>query len=180
MLNRILIYGLIAGAIVGANFFVMFAIFGKDGPAGAGGMAIGFAVMLIAFSVIFLALKRQRDEAQGGVIKFLPAFLMGLGISAVASVIYVFAWEGLLITQGLSPADYIRNYAVKEARAEGLGPDAIAAKVQAAEAFAMQYANPLYRLPITFTEIFPVGFIVSLISAGLLRNARFMPAKRAG
>ena len=39
------------------------------------------------------------------------------------------------------------------------------------------YANPLFRLPITFTEILPVGLIVSLISALLLRNSRFMPAR---
>jgi hypothetical protein len=29
----------------------------------------------------------------------------------------------------------------------------------------------------TFVEIFPVGVIVSLVSAGLLRNSRFMPAR---
>jgi len=45
------------------------------------------------------------------------------------------------------------------------------------EAFKVQYANPLYRLPMTFTEIFPVGVLVSLVSAALLRNSRFLPAR---
>ena len=39
------------------------------------------------------------------------------------------------------------------------------------------YANPLYRMAETFTEIAPVGLIVSLVSAILLRNPRFLPAK---
>ena len=46
------------------------------------------------------------------------------------------------------------------------------------ERFKQQYANPLFRLPMTFTEVFPVGVLVSLISAGLLRNSRFLPARR--
>jgi len=32
-------------------------------------------------------------------------------------------------------------------------------------------------MPITFTEIFPVGVLVSLVSAALLRNPRFLPAR---
>jgi hypothetical protein len=47
------------------------------------------------------------------------------------------------------------------------------------EAFKVQYANPMYRLPMTFVEIFPVGVLVSLVSAGLLRNSRFLPFRRA-
>ena len=45
-------------------------------------------------------------------------------------------------------------------------------------AFKVQYADPMFRLPMTFVEIFPVGVLVSLVSAGLLRNSRFLPARR--
>jgi len=48
-----------------------------------------------------------------------------------------------------------------------------------AQDFAMMYANPLFRMPITFTEILPVGILVSLFPALLLRNSRFMPARAA-
>jgi hypothetical protein len=44
------------------------------------------------------------------------------------------------------------------------------------EAFKLQYANPLFRLPMTFIEIFPVGMLVSLVSALVLRNPRALPA----
>ena len=40
-----------------------------------------------------------------------------------------------------------------------------------------QYANPLFRLPMTFIEIFPVGLLVALVSAALLRNPSFLPAR---
>ncbi len=39
------------------------------------------------------------------------------------------------------------------------------------------YAKPWYRMPMTFAEIFPVGILVSLVSAALLRNPRFLPAR---
>jgi hypothetical protein len=39
------------------------------------------------------------------------------------------------------------------------------------------YANPLYRLPITFVEMFPIGVLISAVSAALLRNSRFLPAR---
>jgi hypothetical protein len=45
------------------------------------------------------------------------------------------------------------------------------------DAFRVQYANPLFRLPMTFAEIFPVGVLVSLISAAILRNPRVLPAR---
>ena len=45
------------------------------------------------------------------------------------------------------------------------------------EAFRRQYANPLYRLPMTLSEIFPVGVVVSLVSAAVLRNSRILPAR---
>lgn len=57
-------------------------------------------------------------------------------------------------------------------------PEAELAKVTAdAESFATMYRNPLFRVPITFIEMFPVGVLISTISAALLRNSRLLPAR---
>ena len=58
-----------------------------------------------------------------------------------------------------------------------LSADEIAAVIVQMDEFRRQYANPLFRLPVTFIEIFPVGLLISLISAALLRNSRFLPAR---
>jgi hypothetical protein len=42
---------------------------------------------------------------------------------------------------------------------------------------AIKYRDPLFRIPITFIEIFPVGLLVALVSAALLRNPKLMPAR---
>ena len=46
-----------------------------------------------------------------------------------------------------------------------------------ADAFAKMYKNPLYRMPMTFIEMFPVGVLISLITAAILRNSRVLPAR---
>jgi len=176
MLRRILIYGLIAGIIVAIpTVAIPMTVRHISGTLG---MAIGYTTMLIAFSTIFLAIKHQRDEVQGGVIRFLPALGMGLGISVIASVIYVLAWEAYM---DIAHYDFAASYArmmIAQARAAGASGAALAKAVAQAAEFQRQYADPLFRLPMTFVEIFPVGVLVSLISAGLLCNSRFLPARR--
>lgn len=44
--------------------------------------------------------------------------------------------------------------------------------------FKNQYTHPLFRMPMTFTEIFPVSVLVSRISAALLRKPGFLSARR--
>lgn len=177
MFRTILTYGVIAGALVAVPMFSHLLLSG--GHVGDSSLFIGYAIMLAALSLIFVGTKRYRDKALGGVIKFLPAFLMGLGISAVAGVIYVVGWE---ITLALTDYAFIEQYAasmLEAERAGGASPAELEAKAAEIAQFARDYRNPLLRLPMTFIEIFPVGLVISLISAALLRNSRFLPA-RAG
>lgn len=67
---------------------------------------------------------------------------------------------------------------VERKRAAGASAAELAALQTWMAEFRVSYANPLIRLPITFSEIFPVGLLVSLVSAALLRNPRFMPLRR--
>ena len=102
---------------------------------------------------------------------------MGVAISFIAGVFYVFAWE---LAQATVVHDFAGNYAastIANARANGADEATIAKLTAQMEAFKIQYANPLFRLPMTFIEIFPVGVLVSLVSALVLRNSRAAPAR---
>lgn len=179
MLDKILTQGALAGLIVGLPLFGMTVVIGHPLP-GAWGVVVGYLIMLVALSIVFVAVKRHRDLAQGGVIRFWPAFGMGLGISAVASICYALAWEAALAVTGLDFAGDYARMLIEQKRAAGVTGAELARFAAELEVFKRQYANPLYRVPMTLTEIFPVGVLVSLVSAGLLRNSRFMPAARAG
>lgn len=179
MKNLILKYGLIAGVIVGLPLFVLTVFFGHNLPM-AWGMVIGYTSMLIAFSMILVATKRHRDQNLGGVIRFWPAFAMGLGITLVASLIYVLTWEAVMAS---STQDFMAIYGkamLEQEKANGASAEALAKMAAEMQEFAVMYAKPWYRMLITMTEILPIGVLVSLISAVLIRRPGFMPARSAG
>ena len=160
MLRMILSYGLRAGLIVGVPLSVL--TIAMNGQAMLQfGMVIGYLLMLIALSTVFVAIKRRRDVDLGGVIRFWPAFGLGLGISLVAGIIYVVAWETAVAVTHSDFAGTYANALIDQEKAKGVTGEALAKFVAGMEQFKAQYRNPLYRLPMTFAEIFPVGVLVS-------------------
>lgn len=174
MFKTILTYGLIGGLVAGVpQSIVALAVQGHSGTK----MAVGYLIMLIALSTIFFAIKRHRDRSQGGVIRFWPAFGMGLGISLIAGLVYAAAWDiACLVTHTDFAGDYAQSVIAHE-QASGASAAALAKVTAEMQSFKESYANPLYRWPMTIAEILPVGVLVSLISAVLLRNNRFLPAR---
>ena len=170
-----LIYGGIAGAIavtiIGATIVLGMANHTSS-------IWVGYLVMLAALSLIFVGVKRYRDVECGGIIRFGRAFLLGLGMAAVAGLIYALGWEAYLAATGYDfMADYTAGI-LDTMRAEGAAQAAIDAKAAEMAELAESYRNPLFRLPLTFVEIFPVGLLVALVSAALLRNPRLLPAEQ--
>ena len=172
MTRTILTYGLISGVI---------AILGIIGtivwPGEHHSVWLGYLIMLVALSAILLGVKQHRDRVLGGVIKFWPAFLVGLGIAVIAGLAYVAVWEVYLaLTHYTFMDSYVDNILAAK-RAAGVTGAAYQKLAAEMETMRRNYANPLYRWPMTFVEIFPVGLLVALASAALLRNPRFLPAR---
>lgn len=176
MTNIIFLFGTIAGLIIIGCMIAVFIASGDNHDFSYVAVLRGYLIMVVALSMIFFAVKRYRDQELGGVIKFLPAFLMGIAISLVASVIYVLVWEVYLAATNFSFVDLMGKAMVEAARAEGATGATLDAVIKEAEDFKILYMNPLARAAFTFIEIFPVGFAISLISALILRNPRALPA----
>lgn len=176
MLRTILTFGIAAGLLVALPMFL--SLSALDFSVVTNSMFAGYLIMALAFSMIFVGVKRYRDRIHGGTVKFLPALLAGLGISAVAAIVYVIGWE---ITLAATNNAFVESYAgflVDSVREKaGVTPAEIQQAIADADAFKTMYANPLIRLPMTFIEIFPVGLLISLIAAALLCNSRFLPAR---
>ena len=172
MLKKILFYGLIAGLVAGGALSAIVIGFSESETSHS--MVVGYLTMLVALTAVFVGIKRYRDVDRGGVIRFWPAFGMGVAMSAVASLLYVVAWEASVAISGI---DFAASM-VAQMKVDGASTDERAKFVAEMEQFQVQYANPLFRLPMTFVELFPVGVLVSAVSAGLLRNRRFMAARR--
>jgi len=175
-LRYALTYGIISGAIIIAIIILTMVI---ELPTHLQAEWFGYLVMLTALSMIFVGVKRFRDVERGGVIRFGSALGVGLAIAGVAAIIYVIGWELFLATSGRDfMAEYMAGMADRM-RAEGASAALITDKSAELQVMADAYRNPLYRIPITFSEIAPVGILVALVSAAILRNPKVLPA-RAG
>lgn len=171
MIATLLRYGLASGLIIGSFLFGTTVAFHTAIPSPAVGMAIGYSGMLLAFSMIWLAIRQHRDARLGGVIGFWPALVLGLGISGIATLFYVLAWEAALSVTGM---DFGADYAAAMVAEAVKGGDAATIAKTRAEAaqFAADYAKAWWRMGVTATEILPVGVLVSLIAAGWLSRRR--------
>jgi len=168
MKRSIIIYGLIAGLIVTAWMIAgMFKLFGSDF---IGGMLLTYSTMLVAFSLIFVSVKSFRDKQNNGVITFGKAFRMGLMITLIASTIYVLVW---MIDYYYFIPDFFKWYSAHEIanmKAAGASAAEIQKVTVQVQGYAEVYKNPLYNAMYTYLEILPVGLLVSVIAALILRR----------
>ena len=176
MKKIILIYGSIAGAITIGVLSISISMWDPESSHTANSEWVGYLVMIVALSLIFFGVKSYRDNQLGGVIGFWDATKVGLGIAAVAGIVYVLGWELYL---GVSGQDFMALYAdahIKQLQADGASALEIEEARAMMDSYKEMYKNPITRMGITFLEIFPVGLIISLISAGLLRKSSVLPA----
>jgi hypothetical protein len=169
MKKTIIVNGLIAG-LISSSLFIALMLLGKAGDMNfKNGMVYGFSLMILAFSFIFVGTKSVRDQ-NGGTISFGKAFLVGLYINLIASTIYVLVW---MIDLNLFVPDFAEKYGahmLEQLKAEGASQAAIASKTTEVANFKKMYASPVFVVLMTYVEILPVGILVSLISALIMKR----------
>ncbi|MBL7825583.1 MAG: DUF4199 domain-containing protein [Saprospiraceae bacterium] len=169
MKKTILNFGLISGAI-GAVLMLASALYYKSNPDFKGGELYGYLGIFLSMIFVYLGVKSYRDKESGGAISFGKAFQIGIFISIISCLIYVLTWMFVYAT--IMP-DFMEKYithTLEQLQASGASAETIAAESQKMDEFKTMYQNPLVRFGLTFLEPFPVGFLVSLISAIVLRK----------
>lgn len=167
MKKIILTFGGIAGAVVAIMIVLTFSVVPINYQYGE---IVGYTTMIIAFSTIFIAVRGYRENQLGGSISFGKAFQLGIGITLVASAIYIITW---MIVSNTIATDFMAEYyqhSLEKLQTSGLTEAEIAEKTARLEQFAELYKNPIVKIGMTFLEIFPVGFAISLLSAFILKK----------
>ena len=169
MKKNVLVIGMIAGLIV-SIFMVSSIALGYAQEDFEGNMLLGYASMILAFSLIFVGVKNYRDKYNQGIISFGQAFKMGLYISLVASSLYVVVW---LIDYYVFIPDFMDKYTahvLKEAQNNGSNLAELKSKAAEMANYREMYQNPVLVILFTYFEILPVGIVVSLITAFILKR----------
>jgi hypothetical protein len=170
MRRYVLTYGLIAGAIL--SVLMVIAMGFHDQIGFDRGMIVGYTTMVAAFLMIFFGVKAYRDNERPGGLSFGRAFATGLLISFVATACYVATWQ--VVYRTMMP-DYLEKYSaytLEKSREAGASEAELAAEAKKMAEFGEMYKNPLVNIAFTFLEPLPVGLIMSLVTAGVLRRKR--------
>lgn len=168
-----LTFGVIAGVVLSSISTILFYIHSKDMDFGDNSLLVGYLVMIISFSIIFFAVRSYRDNVKEGRVTFGKGFLVGLYITLIASVFYVVVWEIYYQTSFHEFAQQYFAQSAEKAKASGLQGEELQKEIDNMKEMADLYTNNvLFRWGMTFIEPLPVGLLISLISAVLLRRKR--------
>jgi hypothetical protein len=166
MKKIVLVFGIIIGLVFCANIgFMVYWMY--HNPDLKGSELVGYAVMVVVFSLIYIGVRNYRNKQLDGFISFGKAFKTGALIALLGSAIYVAAW---LFSYYLFVPDFIDVYS--DYVLKNCTPEDLPAKTKEMADFKELYKNPLFVILITFSEVLPIGLVVALVSALILKRKR--------
>lgn len=175
MTKIVLIFGLISGVIAGGLMWILMGTVNTGSIDFDNGMIWGYATMIIALSLVFFGIKSYRDN-HGGRITFVKGLQVGILISLISAVCYAAAWELYYPRIGDEFMQKYTTYYLDKMKKEGASDAEIEKARTESEQFMEMYKNVFVRFAMSLMEILPVGVIVTLLSALLLRRREVLPA----
>jgi len=168
MKKTVLTFGLISGFIMIGLMTLTLALSERIGY--GHNLVLGYTILIAGSLMVFFGIRSYRENAGGGQISFGHAFAVGILITLIASVCYVVTWEIIYFKFMPDFADKYAAYMLEKARAAGESAQQIQAMTEQMKNMKTMLDNPLFNAAFTFVEPFPIGLIVTLISAALLRK----------
>jgi uncharacterized protein DUF4199 len=169
MKKTVLTFGLISGVVSSLLMLATVPLIDRIGF--DKGAFLGYTLIVASLLPVFFGIRSYR-ESSGGKMTFGRGFTVGLLITLISCACYVATWEFVYFNLMPDFAEKYTAYAIEHARASGATQQAIDATAKQMEDFKRMYDNPLMNAAITFTEPFPIGLLVTLISAAVLRTKK--------
>ena len=169
MKKAVLTFGLISGLIMSVLMGGSLLLADKIGS-GHNSMVLGYTMMVASFLLIYFGIRSYRDNTLAGQISFGRAFACGILITLISSVCYVVMWEVLYFNFMPHFMDGYFAAQIHKLQSAGLDAATTAARVAAIQHSQQLYQNPLVNMAYTLMEPLPVGLLITLLSAALLRR----------
>ncbi|HYN20703.1 MAG TPA: DUF4199 domain-containing protein [Thermoanaerobaculia bacterium] len=170
MKRIVLRFGLASGAVLLAMSAVILPLCMNGTLNFDNSELVGYTAMVIAFLFVFFGVKSYRDNVAAGSITFGRAFKVGILITLITCAIYVIAWEIAYFNFFPDFLDKYSAHVLARMRAAGESQAAIQKTTAQMATMAKYYDNVFFNVGITFMEVFPVGLIVTLVTAAILRR----------
>jgi Protein of unknown function (DUF4199) len=168
MKKTVLTFGLIAGVMISVLMDTTLLLRNKIGASHS--MLLGYTMMVASFLLVYFGIRSYRDNNLAGQISFGRAFSCGILITLITCVCYVATWEVIYFNFMPHFMDSYFAAQIYKVQAAGLDPATTAARVAAIQHSQQLYQNPIVNMAYTFMEPLPVGLLITLISAAVLRR----------
>ncbi|HUD13857.1 MAG TPA: DUF4199 domain-containing protein [Terracidiphilus sp.] len=178
MKKTVLTFGLISGVVISVLMDGSLLLANKISSVHS--MVLGYTMMVASFLLVYFGIRSYRDNALAGEISFGRAFACGILITLITCACYVAMWEVVYFNFMPHFMDSYFAAQIHKVQSLGLDPAATAARVAAIEHSQQLYQNPLVNMAYTFMEPLPVGLIITLISAAVLRRKAPVEPRAAG
>ena len=168
MRKIVLTFGLISGVLCSTMMLITIPFEDKIGYGHS--LIVGYTTIVASFLLVYFGIRSYRNNVGSGKISFGRAFEVGISITLITCVFYVVTWEVMYF---FFMPDFMVKYSayvIQKARAAGASEAAIQAKTLELQKSTVAYNNPLVNVAMTFVEPFPVGLLITLISAAVLRR----------
>jgi hypothetical protein len=139
---------------------------------GSAGYVLGYTTIVLSFLLVFFGIRSYRENVGGGTISFGRGFAIGISITLISCVFYVVTWEIVYFFFMPGFMDHYGDHAIEAMKASGASAAAVQAKVAEMKHLREMYKNPLINAAMTFIEPFPVGLLITLLSAVVLRKKK--------
>ena len=174
MTKIVLTFGLISGVVISVLMDGSILISSKIGSGRS--MALGYTMMVASFLLVYFGIRSYRDNVLSGQISFGRALACGLLITAITCACYVVTWEIIYFNFMPHFMDGYFAAQVHRVQTSALDPATRAARIAAINHSQQLYRNPLVNMAYTLIEPLPVGVIITLVSAALLRRKQPLPS----
>jgi hypothetical protein len=168
MKRVVAVFGLISGLITSVLMGLSLLIADRIGDGHS--MLLGYTIMVASFLLIYFGIRSYRDNTLAGQISFGRAFTCGILITLITCVCYVAMWEVLYFNFMPHFMDGYFAAQIHKVQSSGLDSATTAARVAAIKHSQQLYQNPFVNMAYTLMEPLPVGLIITLISAAVLRR----------
>jgi hypothetical protein len=168
MKKTIAVFGIISGII--SSLMLAATIPFADRIGFDKGEYLGYTFIVLSLLMVYFGIRSYRDNVSNGSITFAKGFAVGISITVISCLFYVVTWEILYFHFLPGFMDKYAAYTVDKLRTAGATPAAIQVQLDQMKKYKEMYDNPLINAAMTFIEPFPVGLIITLISAAILRK----------
>lgn len=172
MLRFILRFGLVSGLLMVGLFILSWVVVGNNPDNYSISEVIGYSTMVLCLSLIFMATHRHRQAqpASAG-YSYGRGLVLGLGVTAIASVLFGLYSAVLMTVVEPEFADQYYQHYIEQVRQDTtMTPAQQEAHIAQMNADREMFSNPVMQFLVMSLTVFPVGLLISLVSAAIFRR----------